>query len=523
MASLHDLHRDLFPTARTVGAAGLSAERGEREVHWVRVLRARVPAFEALDVGDLAIVAGPSLAIVAPDPPRIHELAVALARARVPAVLLVGGDTGGEALAALGTAVAETGLTALDLGRADPVALERSIIGFLVNRRAELDRRVAELEAQLARFALLGRGLEVQAATIGAFLGRAVVIEGRRGDALAIHVPPDLPTAAGAVARYLGHPSSGAILRVDIPAPAGQASPGGHLVLLGDEAPTDLERIAADRVAGLLALDLARDAAVRHAREETRRGDPLPEDGPPWVVMVARQGPNGAGAGVGANSSGAGAISGRPDPDELAAREATRAELRLLLPAGRLTLRGSAESLELRLVAAAPSDDPAGLQVADRLADVPPPDDRAVAAVHRAGRTAGRRGRGPGRPSTRPTGWPRRRPSPGRRGCPPTCCWGTCATCPTARARPASCWRRSSSGRRSDSATGSRRCARSSDRRASATRRRGSGSTATPSRTGSPGSSSWPIGTCPTRICGSRSGSRHELCKMHNLELRVRY
>src|SRR6188768_1764195 len=182
MASLHDLHRDLFPTARTVGATELSAERGEREVHWVRVLRARVPAFEALDVGDLAIIAGPSLAIVAPDPPRIHDLAVALARARVPGVLLVGGDAGGEALAALGRAVAETGLTALDLGRADPVALERSIIGFLVNRRAELDRRVAELEAQLARFALLGRGLEVQAAAIGAFLGRAVVIEGRRGD-----------------------------------------------------------------------------------------------------------------------------------------------------------------------------------------------------------------------------------------------------------------------------------------------------------------------------------------------------
>jgi len=58
----------------------------------------------------------------------------------------------------------------------------------------------ADLEAQLARFALLGRGLDVQAATIGASLGRAVVIEGRRGDPIAVHAPADLPAAAAAVA-----------------------------------------------------------------------------------------------------------------------------------------------------------------------------------------------------------------------------------------------------------------------------------------------------------------------------------
>ena len=182
------------------------------------------------------------------------------------------------------------GLTALHLGRADPAALERSVIGFLVNRRAELDRRAADLEAQLARFALLGRGLDVQAATIGAFLGRAVVIEGRRGDPIAVHAPADLPTAAAAVARYLARPSGAGALRIDIPAAAGEPGPTGRLILLGDEPPNELERIAAERVAALLALELARDEAVRQAREETRRGDPLPADGPPWVVMLASQG-----------------------------------------------------------------------------------------------------------------------------------------------------------------------------------------------------------------------------------------
>jgi len=350
MASLHDLHRALFPTARPVGAAELSPERGEREVGWVRVLKPRVPAFDALDAGDLALIPGPALALVAPGAAQIHELAVALARARVPAVLLVEGDTGNEALTALGEATTMAGLTALALGRVDPVGLERSVIGFLVNRRAELDRRASELESQLARFALLGRGLDVLAAAIGSFLGRAVVIEGRRGDPIAIHAPADVPAAGAAVARYLARPSGGAALRVPIPAPQGDPGAGGRLVLLGDEPPNELERIAADRVAALLALELARDTAVRQAREETRRGDPLPGDGPPWVVILASQGAAG-------------------DPDDIAAREATRNELRLLMSPRRLVLRGTSESLELRLVAAAPAEeDPAGLAIAERLA-----------------------------------------------------------------------------------------------------------------------------------------------------------
>ena len=120
-------------------------------------------------------------------------------------------------------------------------------------------------------------------------------------------------------------------------------------MLLGDDPPNELERIAADRIAALLALELARDAAVRQAREETRRGDPLPAEGPPWVVVLARQ-----------------AAADRPD--DIAAREETRAELRLLVSPRRLALRGTSESLELRLVAAAPADDPDGLAIAGRIA-----------------------------------------------------------------------------------------------------------------------------------------------------------
>ena len=149
MAALHDLYRALFPTARPVGTNKSPAAWSDREVGWVRVLKPRVPAFDALEAGDLAMIPGPALAVVASGAEQIEELAAALSRARVPAVLLVDGETGGDVLEALGAAATAAGLTALRLGRVDPVALERSIIGFLVNRRAELDRRAADLESQL--------------------------------------------------------------------------------------------------------------------------------------------------------------------------------------------------------------------------------------------------------------------------------------------------------------------------------------------------------------------------------------
>jgi PucR family transcriptional regulator, purine catabolism regulatory protein len=350
VATLRDLLRTVLPLARPAGGPDLDPERAERDITWVRVLRARVPAFEALEAGDLAIIPGPALAIVAPNQHDIDEVAAALARARVSAAVIVEGEDGEDGVAALARAATDAGVTVLQTGREDPVTLERRVIGFLVNRRGEIDRRAAELEGQLTHLALLGRGLDVLAAAIGASLGRAVVIEGRRGDPIAMHAPAELPDAAAAVSRYLARPSIAAY-RVEIPAPADEPGTGGRLALLGDDPPSELERVAAGRIATVLALELARNAAVRQAREDTRRGDPLPADGPPWVVLVARQGTGVDGA-----------------LDDPATREATRAELRLLLPPRRAALRGTSESLELRIVAAAPEADPDGLLIAGRVA-----------------------------------------------------------------------------------------------------------------------------------------------------------
>ncbi len=139
MASLEALRSAIFPAARSVGPAARPAQDAGREVEWVRVLRARVPAFEALQAGDLVIIPGPSLAVVAPDAARLEELAHALSMAGLPAVLLVEGDAGSAALAELGEMVAASGVTTLSLGRTDPVALERRIIRALMDRAGAAD------------------------------------------------------------------------------------------------------------------------------------------------------------------------------------------------------------------------------------------------------------------------------------------------------------------------------------------------------------------------------------------------
>ena len=343
MATLGELQQALFPHARVLGAPRLTRERATREVSWVRVLRARPPAFDALDPGDLALIPGPALALVAAGASGTVDLAAALARTRIAGALLLGGEGDDGPLERLGAAAVELGLTVLRVDQADPVGLERSVIGFLVNQRAGLDRQADDLQRDLARLALRGHGLDALAAAIGAALGRGVAIEGPHGDRLALHVPADRPDAAAAVTRYLARPSNVA-MRMEIPAPADEPGGGGALVLLGSDPANELERIAGERVVPLLALELARADAVRQAREETRRADPLPTDGPPWVVLLTGQGAAG--------------------PDTIEAREAVRTGLRQLLPSSRVTLRGTAESLELRLVAAAADDDPAGLGAA---------------------------------------------------------------------------------------------------------------------------------------------------------------
>lgn len=376
MATFGDLWTSILPSA--VPLAAPDAVQLEREVGWVRVLKARVPAFDALDPGDVAIIPASALASVAPGAAETDALIEALAAARCAGILVVEGDGPHDAVEALGVSAVVAGLPALNAGRLDPNQLERSIISFLVNARAELEHQAGLLEALLEEVALGTGDVSALIAAVGGFLGRAVALEGRRGEVVAVHAPDRTPGAAAAVGAYLGG-SRNAALRIALPAapggadrptgtapsapdsgqapatgpasaasgsmavapasaadvPGGRLQVAGRLVLLGDRPATDLERVVGPRVGRLIALEMARVEAVRRAQDSGRRAEPLPAEGPPWVMLVARQVAPGLGPGT-----------------SIEAREEIRSRLRVIAPPRRLALRGDVESLELRLVLA---------------------------------------------------------------------------------------------------------------------------------------------------------------------------
>jgi hypothetical protein len=370
MATLHELWHAVLPGARLEGDAS------DRDVTWVRVMTPRVPAFPTLEPGDLAVVPEASLETLMEQGVEPVAAIDALAGAGISAVVMLGaGSRAGDDATA---EVVRRGVPVLRLTEGEPGALERALVGYLVNARAELERQAATLEARLEALVLEGADMATHAAAISGFLGRPIAIEGPGGDRLAVHAPPDDPAAATAAARYLADARKVA-MRGQLPARSGvrrsaRRSPaGGALVLLGDRPPTELERTVVTRITGLLAIEMGRltGGAPRSSPHAAGAVEGLPELGPPWVVLVGRQ--------------------FDPDaPSPVPEREDLRRRLAEMAPPARVALRGDASSLELRLVVAAPEDDPLGASMAARIAEVAArvvvvsepfsrPEDRAMA------------------------------------------------------------------------------------------------------------------------------------------------
>jgi hypothetical protein len=348
MATLHELWRAVFPQAQAVPAEGVALER---PVAWVRVLKARVPAFDALEAQDLAIIQRQtlhSLNALAVEPSSVVE---AVATAGGSGILLLGHayPDSDEASAVMQQA-AGLGIAGFLLEEGDASALERSAIAYIVTGQAELERRVADLESELEQAALAGVGIPGLVAIIARFLSRPVAIEGADGAVLAIHAPTGTADDKPGLGQYLQR-RRGAALRVPLPAGPGDASrrrvrAAGALVLPGRGPSSELEQLAARRVAGLLALELGRGRPV--STPAGRRPERLPSDGPPWIVVVARQ-------------------LDEAESTTLEQRERLRHDLQRSEPARRLALRGDASSLELRLIVAPGPDDPLGHELAQRV------------------------------------------------------------------------------------------------------------------------------------------------------------
>lgn len=342
MPDLEQLRRAAFPTAIEL----VPFVPPPPIVAWVRVLTPRVPAFDALDAGDFALIPAQALTTLTASGVDPVSIVDALAEAGAAGALIVGRDAFGDEAGLRERASAAI----VPLWRSDDedvTAIERTIIAVLVNERAAMERRAAELEAELGGLALAGADLAAQIAVVSTALGRATAIEGPRGEVVAVHAPED-PPAASAAAAYLANRRQ-VLSRTPLPGSGSGAEAAGALVILGEPPATDFERLAATRIVAILALELARGGRMRRPTPADRRAAALPGDGPPWVVLMARQ-----------------LVAG--EPTELEDRERIRVRIARLAPSRRLRLRGDAGSLELRAIVAATSVDPLGLALAGEVA-----------------------------------------------------------------------------------------------------------------------------------------------------------
>ncbi len=162
-------------TKLVAGAAGAGVT-----VTWATTFRSRPPALDHLEGGELVLL---SLAAV-----RVVDASLSLARIvsnlheRHVSAIAVAGDIDEAAI----EAADETGLPLLSVpADSDLHGLERSIIGLLVNKQAELQARTSQVQRQLTQVAMQGKGLEGIAAEFAKQTGKSVAIFDARAQALA--------------------------------------------------------------------------------------------------------------------------------------------------------------------------------------------------------------------------------------------------------------------------------------------------------------------------------------------------
>jgi purine catabolism regulator len=261
--SVRDVLRLALPPSTAVvgGAAGLA-----HQVTWVTTLRAALPAFVNLRGGELALI--PVAAAQALDERlTLASLVERLAHVPVAAIGAIG-EVSAEARAAADAA--RTPLLHLPAD-ADPREVEREVQRLIGDYEAQLDRRAAQLAELLTRRSLSGVGIGGLLDTIAERTGQAVACYSAAGElrALVARGPARValqtlrPTAVGSITQ-LGR-------AVWVQPLGGAGDRLGFLVLAG-EAQDDWDKLAAQRGAAVLALELAKEQAVQ-AAEERLRGD----------------------------------------------------------------------------------------------------------------------------------------------------------------------------------------------------------------------------------------------------------
>ena len=233
------------------GAEGL-----ERRVTWASRMRARLPAFESVQGGELALLTLPQLRRLGETLPRLlkslhHEgvAAVAVAAASLEAL-------GEEAIAQANT----LHLPLILLPATAPIEeIEREVIYFVVSFRGEIERKAAEIAHRLMQFSIQGADMESIAEHLARSTNKWVIVQNADLRVRLQATPPEklsLSVPAMLTDETLWQQS---LTRVVAPVLIRHETVG-YLSLVSNDGDFDyLERITLGQVVPILALAFARE------------------------------------------------------------------------------------------------------------------------------------------------------------------------------------------------------------------------------------------------------------------------
>lgn len=252
-ASVRNILTLLVPREAQLVAGG---EGLDRRVTWAMRMRARLPAFESVRGGELALLMLSQLRRLDETLPHLLK---SLHRERVAAVAVAApslADLGSEALASADQ-------LHLPLILLPPNAaleeIERDVITFVVSFRGEIERRASEISHQLMQLSIQGAGIEGLCTHLASVCEKWVILQDASQEILFQAAP------SGAEGRALPGTLSDEALqrqglaRVMLPIQIPHEIVG-YLSLIGPEDDFDhLERLIVGQVAPILSLEFARE------------------------------------------------------------------------------------------------------------------------------------------------------------------------------------------------------------------------------------------------------------------------
>ncbi len=237
----------------------------DRRVTWAMRMRARLPAFESVRGGELALL---GLAQLRRLDETLPHLLKSLHRERVAAVAVAAPSL--EALGAEAIANADQlHLPLLLLPANAPLEeIERDVITFVVSFRGEIERQASEISHQLMQLSIQGAGIEGVCKHLAGVCGKWVVLQDANQDILFQAPPPGLEeqTPPGLLSDEALQKQS--LTRVTLPIQIPHEVVG-YLSLIGNAGNFDhLERLIMGQVAPILSLEFARER--ERSRVESR-------------------------------------------------------------------------------------------------------------------------------------------------------------------------------------------------------------------------------------------------------------